>query len=123
MDPDRQLSQPSGQPQEDYALTARPRVQLNQVGPHQVQVQVEAPTDGFVVLADTFYPGWQATVDGQPVSIWPANLAFRAVAVEAGPHELIFRYHPRSFYVGLGVSGLTLLTLIIFIIVQIRTSS
>jgi hypothetical protein len=123
MDPNNQLRQPSGQPQEDFALTARPRVRLNQVGPHQVQVQVEAPTAGFVVLADTFYPGWQATVDGQPVSIWSANLAFRAVAVEAGTHELLFRYHPRSFYVGLGVSGLTLLTLIIFIIVQIRTSS
>lgn len=77
-------------------------------GPNGVLLRVEAPTSGFVVLTDTFYPGWQATLDGQPVQIWPANLAFRAVAVEAGSHEIIFSYQPRSFTIGLWTSVITL---------------
>jgi hypothetical protein len=77
-------------------------------GPNGVLLRVEAPTSGFVVLTDTFYPGWQATLDGQPVQIWPANLAFRAVAVEAGSHEIIFSYRPRSFTIGLWTSVITL---------------
>lgn len=77
---------------------------------NQVSLKVEAPSSGFVVLTDTFYPGWQAMVDNQPATIWPANLAFRAVAVEAGAHEIVFSYRPRSFTLGwwISVSSLAL---------------
>lgn len=75
--------------------------------PNQVKLAVTAPSAGFVVLTDTFYPGWLATVDGQSARIWPANLAFRAVAVEAGTHEIVFSYRPRSFVIGLWVSLIT----------------
>ncbi len=75
--------------------------------PNQVRLAVTAPSAGFVVLTDTFYPGWAVTVDGQPAHIWPANLAFRAVAVEAGTHEIVFSYRPRSFVIGLWVSLIT----------------
>lgn len=74
---------------------------------NQVTLQVEAPASGFVVLTDTYYPGWQATVDGQTARIWPANLAFRGVAVEVGTHEIVFSYRPRSFTIGLWVSAST----------------
>jgi hypothetical protein len=80
--------------------------------PRQIILTVDAPTAGYVILADTHYPGWQATVDGQPAVIWPANLAFRAVAVEAGRHQIEYVYHPRSFALGLGVSIISLLILL-----------
>jgi uncharacterized membrane protein YfhO len=60
------------------------------------------------VLADTFYPGWQATLDGQPVEILRANHTFRAVAFPPGEHTVVFRYLPLSFQVGAVVSLLTL---------------
>nr|BAL57568.1 hypothetical conserved protein [uncultured Chloroflexota bacterium] len=82
-------------------------------GPNQVVLFVEAPTDGFVVLADTFYPGWQATVDSRPVPIYMANMAFRAVPVTAGPHQIVFSYRPASFTVGLWLSLVTLLAVIV----------
>lgn len=75
---------------------------------NRVLLKVEAPSAGFVVLTDTYYPGWQVLIDNQPAPIWPANLAFRAVAVEAGAHEILFRYRPRSFTFGLWISGLAL---------------
>jgi hypothetical protein len=75
-------------------------VTISQETTNRVVLQVTAPTAGFVVLTDTFYPGWLATIDGQPTKIWPANLAFRAVEVTAGAHEIVFSYQPRSFSIG-----------------------
>lgn len=77
-----------------------------------VSLKVTAPAVGYVVLTDTFYPGWQARVDGQPAQIYPANLAFRAVAVEAGQHEISFTYQPRSFIIGLWISIIALIGVI-----------
>jgi hypothetical protein len=84
------------------------QVTVVEQGANRVLLQVEASGPGFVVLTDTFYRGWQATVDSQPAQIWPANLAFRAVAVEAGTHDLVFNYQPRSFTIGLWTSTITL---------------
>jgi uncharacterized membrane protein YfhO len=65
------------------------------------------------VLADTWYPGWQATVDGEPAAMMRANHAFRAVQLEAGEHEIEMLYRPRLVLVG-GVTTLIALVLLIF---------
>jgi hypothetical protein len=82
-------------------------VRASELDSGKIQLTVDAPSSGFVVLTDTFYPGWQATIDGQATKIWQANLAFRAVAVETGRHEIRFNYRPRSFTVGLWISIVT----------------
>ncbi|MEA2298288.1 MAG: hypothetical protein QOF77_1224 [Solirubrobacteraceae bacterium] len=61
-----------------------------------VALNVDAPRRGYVVLLDTYYPGWSATVDGRDATIHPANEAFRAVGVPAGRHRVVFRFLPRS---------------------------
>ena len=83
-------------------------VMVDEQGPGRVLLTVEAPAAGFVVLTDTFYPGWRAEVDGQVTQIWMANLAFRAVEVEPGAHTILFSYRPHSFTIGLWVSSITL---------------
>lgn len=88
---------------------------VNEQGFNHVQLTVNVPSPGFVVLTDTFYPGWQATVDGQGVKIWQANLAFRAVAVDAGQHEIGFSYRPHSFMFGLWTSLITSFLITVFI--------
>ncbi|MBI5356977.1 hypothetical protein HZB78_05230 [Candidatus Collierbacteria bacterium] len=55
-----------------------------------VEITVDAPSDGYLVLTDTFYPGWKATVDGNAVEIIPAFRAFRAVQVLRGSHAVRF---------------------------------
>ena len=76
--------------------------------PHAVEVRTNAPFDGYLVLADTYYSGWKARVDDEPVAIEPAYGLFRAVPVPAGEHRVSFRYEPVPFRVGaaLGVVGL-----------------
>jgi hypothetical protein len=73
----------------------------------RVDIAVQARRPGYLILADSFYPGWQATVDGAEAPILAANLAFRAVRVPAGEHRVSFRYRPSSVVVGAAVSGMT----------------
>jgi len=75
-----------------------------------VELAAEMRGDGYVVLADTSYPGWQATVDGVPTTIYPANGLFRTVFVPAGSHQVRFDYTPRALYRGLAVTLVTILT-------------
>ncbi len=72
----------------------------------RVTIDVVAPTGGRVVLRDTYYPGWRATVDGRPVPIAPTDVAFRSIPVPAGRHHVEFRYAPSSVRRGLVLSGL-----------------
>ena len=64
--------------------------------------------DGFILLNEINYPGWHATVDGQPAEILAADGIFRAVFVKAGSHRLEFSFAPRHFLWGVAISFLTL---------------
>lgn len=75
-------------------------------GPNSVVVRVNAPRAGYLVLADPYYGGWVATVDGQSAPLLRADWTFRAVPVGPGAHEVAFRFRPRSLYVAGGVSAL-----------------
>jgi hypothetical protein len=72
--------------------------------PLRVAIRVDAKTAGLLVLSDTYYPGWEADLDGRPVEILRANGVMRAVAVPTGTHTVRFRYAPRSLQLGAAVS-------------------
>jgi hypothetical protein len=72
--------------------------------PDRVVVLTELEKPGWLVLRDNYFPGWKAEVDGAPARILRADYAFRAVALSAGKHRVLFRYRPESFYWGIGIS-------------------
>ena len=76
---------------------------------NDVTIQVDATRDSWLVLADTDYPGWHASVDGVETPIYRANLNFRAIQVDAGSHEVRFDYRPDWLLPGALVSAISLL--------------
>lgn len=60
----------------------------------RVEVEAESPQGGYVVLNDAWHPWWFATVDGQETPVLRANVIFRAVAVPAGRHSVVFDFRP-----------------------------
>lgn len=80
------------------------RVTRLELAPDRVRLEAELSGPGYVVLVDSWDPGWQATVDGRPAPVLRANVAFRAVPVPAGRHAIEQRYRPRSVTLGLLIS-------------------
>jgi uncharacterized membrane protein YfhO len=76
-----------------------------------VAVRAALNNSGILVLADSYYPGWKAYVNGKEEIIRRANLFFRAVPLPAGNHTVEFRYEPMSFRIGLTVSVATIVAL------------
>jgi hypothetical protein len=77
----------------------------------EVVVEAVAPRGGLLLLADTWYPGWEATVDGSPVPLLRANLAHRAVPLPPGSHRIEFAFRPAATRTGraFSVAGLAVL--------------
>jgi hypothetical protein len=85
--------------------TGQGRIELGYYGPNDVVLHVETDASALLVLSDTFYPGWRATVDGTPVPIYQTNAALRGVPVPAGAHRVEMHFRPRTLQVGLGLAA------------------
>jgi len=113
----RRLATGEVRPEEAVVLEDPAAPATTGAGPSAVSIQVDEPLrvellatmkgDGYVVLADTTYSGWRATVDGVPAPIFAANGLFRAVFVRDGSHRVRFEYRPRALHLG---AALTLVT-------------
>lgn len=79
----------------------------------RVRLEVNSPEGGFLVLSDTYYPGWKAIVDGREQRILQANYNYRALAIESGEHQVVFSYQPFSVKLGQAISLVTLVLLLI----------
>ncbi len=77
---------------------------LTKDGAEEVQLQVTAQRAGYLILDDSYFPGWHATVDGHPQPILAANENFRAVPISAGRHVITFHYQPASVTAGAAIS-------------------
>jgi hypothetical protein len=75
----------------------------------RVVLETEASAPAFAVLADAWDPAWRAALDGRDTGLLRANVAFRAVAVGAGRHEVTLLYRPRSVVLGAWLSAASLL--------------
>jgi hypothetical protein len=85
--------------------------QIVESTPDRIVIRTEASRPALLVLADNYYPGWQATVNGAETPILRANHTFRGVQVDAGASEVVFEFRPPDVYLGLYIYlvGLVLL--------------
>jgi len=99
----------------------QPIVQLTNAENNRVRLEVQTAKAGWLVLADTWYPGWKAFVSGKETPVLKANYAMRSVRVPAGKSIVEFRFEPpllhwgcylaviAFFGVGLTIVGTTVL--------------
>ena len=83
------------------------------------QADVNAAETSLIVLSQTFYHLWHAEVDGQPVRMLRANVAFQALQVPAGTHHIKLIYRDPYFVTG-GV--ISLLSIVVCGLMWFRTS-
>ncbi|MCA1666750.1 MAG: hypothetical protein LC793_04990 [Thermomicrobia bacterium] len=82
-----------------------------------VTVRVTTTSAGYLLLADAFFPGWQATVDGHDARVLQADLAFRAVYLPGGgDHTILFRFRPIWWTAGWAIAALTALSTIALLV-------
>ena len=75
---------------------------------------------GLLVLSEAYYPAWKAYVDSEPVPLYVADHALRAVSVPAGEHSVELRYESWTLQAGLAVSLLAYLALAVLVISAVR---
>jgi hypothetical protein len=94
------------------ALPAAASPSITYEDPRHLLIDASAPADGFLLLADTFYPGWTATVDNATTPIYRANVSTRGIALPKGRHQVRFTYDAPGFALGstlTAAAGATLL--------------
>ncbi len=79
--------------------------------PNKVQIETRQNSKAFLVLLDSWFPGWTATVDGKSTVIHRANYFYRAVALESGDHVIEFVYEPEGWKLGKAISLISFLLL------------
>jgi hypothetical protein len=79
----------------------------------EVKIAASLPRPGFLLLLDTYFPGWTALVNNRATPIYQADYNFRAVSLPAGPSTIRFTYRPRSFQAGLALASASFLALVV----------
>lgn len=78
------------------AVDSTARLTLKSILPNVLTYEAESSTDGIAVFSEVYYPGWTATIDGQPVEVARVNYLLRALRLPAGKHEVVFTFKPTS---------------------------
>jgi len=81
-----------------------------------INLEVLTNKPALLVLADTYYPGWEANIDGKKTEIYPVNISQRGVYVKAGFHNIQFIYSPNSLRWGFVISIISYIVVLAFII-------
>lgn len=86
-------------------------VTISSYRPERIELSVDTPTDGILVISEMDYPGWIAFVDGEQVPILHADAGIRAIALQAGSYHVILEYQPISFKIGAAIAVISVILL------------
>lgn len=64
--------------------------------PNHLVYEANSDKGGVLVFSEIYYPGWKATVDGQPVELGRVNYVLRAIQIKPGKHEVVLDFHPTT---------------------------
>jgi hypothetical protein len=87
------------------------------------ELVVIARAPGWILFPDVWYPGWRASLDGQPVALLHGDYLFRAVRVPEGGHRILVSYQPDSVYLGAVISVAALLAILLWLWLRRHTAA
>jgi hypothetical protein len=79
----------------------------------EITLKTCSPEGGLLVLADTYYPGWEASINGENAQIYRVNMMNRGVLVPPGAHTVSFHYRPWTVRWGIIFSLIGTLSILI----------
>lgn len=88
------------------------KVEIGKYTPNKVVLKTNSAGNMLLFISDNYYKGWKVSIDGENGKIYRANYSFRAVPIKKGNHEVIFSYHPNSFFLGGKISLVTIIVLV-----------
>ncbi len=86
-------------------------ITITHASENEIEMIARSHDSSYLVLTDTYYPGWEAMIDGMNTPILRCNYAMRAIALSSGVHKVTFLFRPTLFRFGMWVSLLSLLLL------------
>lgn len=100
----------------EYPKDSTASIVLTDYSPNQLKYRSNNPHAGLAVFSEMYYPhGWNAFIDGKPVSQFKVNYVLRALEVPEGQHSIEFKFEPEVVSLGstIALSGSLILGLLI----------
>jgi len=89
-------------------------IRLTDYQPNRMVYSSESGTEQLAVFSELFYEkGWQAYIDGEKADHVRVNYTLRGMTIPEGSHEIIFEFHPRSYFMGSTISLISSLLLLL----------
>lgn len=85
-----------------------------------MKMEISQETDGYLVVQQSYYPGWKVYVDGKEAELEKINDTFLGVYLEEGLHQVHFEFKPVDFYVGAGITLVFLVALVVNLVLYIK---
>jgi len=113
------LSQPPEEEiKEEANASQNALVELKKYNFTEILLRVKIDSPGFLVISDTYYPGWKANIDGKIGRVYRANLCQRAVYLDSGDHQVRIYFVPSSLTLGIVISSFSLLLFVVLLRVR-----
>jgi len=94
----------------------KPKIDIIESKPGFWKIKINSKQKGFLVIRETFYPGWKATINGLDSKIYRANYIFKAVIINPGENLLILEFKPKILLIGIGLTTLGIILTIVLLI-------
>ena len=99
--------------QDQCEIEQNGEVELISYHTNRLVVSSNSQDDGWLLISDTWYPGWISLIDGNKTDVLIGNYLFKAIQIPAGDHIIEVIYHPISFHAGLSISVVGIILLFI----------
>lgn len=103
-------------PEIGLASDPQAAIQIIDFSPNALHFTTESSAPQLLVVSQIFYPGWQATIDGQPAELLLVNGVLQGLTVPSGTHTIRLAFWPASFTTGLWISAAGLLICLVLLL-------